>query len=305
MKHPLRSDQFKSLRKDVVSLFRQGFSIQRESNIVFVCGGNCPADMRRKFQDEFEALLPEFEFFEPEFALKNYFGLGDVTPFDISEFEEFVGELAHSIVLFPEAPGSFAETGYFSAREALAQKIILAIDGKRQRNDSFISLGPAKKIHDASIFQPNIQFDYDAPDFSVIATRICERSPLSKYRCSFEVKSFAETTTFELFSLIHQLVDLLVVATVEDVEFFLRSIYQGHLSTSKVKKILSILVGSKRLGSVGEYGHLKVINGRAPFMRIREGFKTQYTELTVKISQALVTSDQEFLLLLGGEAHAD
>lgn len=225
MDHPLRSDENKDLRRKVVQLLRNGFNIRRQSNIVFVCGGNDPEKhMRKKFQSVFPEMLPEHEFFEPEFAMKNYFTLGDVIPFDISEFEELVGQLSHSIVLFPEAPGSLAETGYFSARPDLARKIILAINVKRQKSDSFISLGPAKKIQDASRFQPNIQFDYKNPDFSVIAQRINEREPLNKYKKSFKIKDFSETEPFDLFSLVHQVVLLFRIATADDIEYFLKSL---------------------------------------------------------------------------------
>ena len=172
MDHPLRGELHKSLRKRVVSLLEDGFSIARQSNIIFVCGGNEDASMRRQFQAVFPDVLPGFEFFEPEFAMKSYFTLGDRVPFDIAEFEELIGQLSHCIVIFPEAPGSLAETGYFSAKPELASKIVLAIDSKRQRNDSFISLGPAKRIHDVSIFQPNIQFNYENPDFSIAVTKI-------------------------------------------------------------------------------------------------------------------------------------
>lgn len=179
MEHPLRKDKNKELRGRVVQFLRNGYLIQRQSNIIFVCGGSNPDHMRRRFREEFDALLTGFEFFEPEYAMKSYFTLGDVEPFDIAEFEELVGELSHSIVLFPEAPGSFAETGYFSAIDQLGKKIVLALDSSRQKGDSFISLGPAKKIQDISVFQPNLQFDYDKPDFSLISERITSRRPLS------------------------------------------------------------------------------------------------------------------------------
>ena len=284
----------------MVNLLNNGFSITRQSNIIFVCGGNSEDSMRRRFQAEFSRLLPDFEFFEPEFAMKSYFSLGDRHPFDIAEFEELVGELSHSIVIFPEAPGSFAETGYFSARPELARKIVLAIDSRRQRHDSFISLGPAKKIHDASLFQPNIQFDYDCPDFSIISTRITERAPLHKTRQHFCVSTFAETSTFELYALIQQLVYLLVLATIDDIEFFLRSIFQSQLSLSKVKKVVSILVGSKRLREVGEYGHITIDQRSERLLNVRDGFKTTSEVLTVDISAAFFDAEPEFQALVEG-----
>ena len=127
MDHPLRSDNHKSLRKRLYELFKKGFTVPRQSNIVFVCGGSEPSDMRRRFQNQFDELMPGYEFFEPEFAMRKYWTLGDDKPFDITTFEELIGKLSHSIVIFPEAPGSFAETGYFSAISEIARKILLVI----------------------------------------------------------------------------------------------------------------------------------------------------------------------------------
>lgn len=301
MDHPLRSKENKNLRSKVVQLLQEGFNIRRQSNIVFVCGGNDPVKhMRKKFQGVFPDILPDHEFFEPEFAMKNYFTLGDVIPFDISDFEELVGQLSHSIVLFPEAPGSLAETGYFSARPDLARKIILAIDVKRQKADSFISLGPAKKIQDVSRFQPNIQFDYENPDFEVIAQRMNEREPLNKNKRAFTIKEFSKTEPFELFSLVHQIVLLLRIATADDIEFFLKSLYKNHLSVSKSKKIISILVGSKRLNEVGEFGHLVADEEKPPFLTLKDGAKTAHSVISVDLSTAFLSADGEFLKVLEG-----
>lgn len=300
MDHPLRSDTNKSLRKRITSLLKHGYAIQRQSNIVFVCGGNDPGHMRRRFQDEFDNLMPGFEFFEPEFAMKNYFTLGDTTPFDIAEFEKLVAELSHSIVIFPEAPGSIAETGYFSAIPEIRSKVLLAIDLKRQKSDSFISLGPAKRIADESMFHPNIQFDYENPDFSIIADRLKQRAPLHKIKKALTIKSFADTPTLELFALINGLVDLLLIATAQDIEFFLRSLYESHISPSKMKKIISILVGSKRLIEIGEYGHLRASNTKAPFLSLKDGKKTTHDVLRIDISTELLASDKDFLSVLDG-----
>jgi hypothetical protein len=298
MEHPLRNEKYKALRKRVLDILREGFSIQRKSNIIFVCGGNDNNHMRRQFQAKFSSLLPTFEFFEPEFAMKSYFTLGDDIPFDISEFEELVGELSHSIVIFPEAPGSFAEVGYFSAIPKLARKIILAIDLNWQHSDSFISLGPAKKIADISIFQPNIQLDYKNPDFSLISQKIQERSPLKKTKESFSIKEFASTNTFELFSLIYQIVYFLKIANTGDIEFFMQALYRGHYNSSKIKKIISILVGSKRLTEIGEYEHLRTDDKSPVFLSIKDGFRTTQDVLSLDISTAFLSADPEFQTIL-------
>ena len=299
MDHPLRSDDCKSLRRRLYELFSNGFTIPRQSNIVFVCGGSKPNDMRRRFQDEFDRLLPGYEFFEPEFAMKKYWTLGDSKPFDITTFEELIGKLSHSVVIFPEAPGSLAETGYFSARPEIAKKILLAINAAYLRTDSFISIGPAKKIADVSIFQPNIQFDYDHPDFQLISQRLRDRAPLHTTRRALQIKAFSDMDSFELFAIIQSMVALLHIATIEDIEFFLRGLFSGHIGTSATKQIVSILVGSGRLVEIGTYGHLKVSDNDNLILQIKDGAKTERDVLSVDISTVFLGADPDFRSLLG------
>lgn len=299
MDHPLRDDKNKKLRARVVQILRDGFHIQRQSNIVFVCGGNKASDMRRRFQTEFSKLLSDFEFFEPEFAMVNYFAMGDTEPFDIADFEELVGELSIAIVLFPEGPGSFAELGYFAGQPTLLRRVVLAVDSNHQRSDSFISLGPASKVDQHSVFKSTIQLNYEDPDFELISQRIKDRVTLKTYRKKFQPTTFASLSAFELFALVHQIVALLVVATVEDIEYFLRSLFDSHISESKTKKIVSILLGSGRLAEVGDFGHLAAKEGKQQALLLQEGFVTEHYELTAAVSAELYSSGGEFLAVLG------
>ena len=124
--------------------------------------------------------LKEYVFFQPEFAMENYFSQVGTEPFDIAEFEEIVGDLSCVIVLFPEAAGSFAEAGYFSAIEPLAKKTLIALNIEFQAIDSFISMGPAKRFSELSVYRPEIQLDYSNPDFSIISDRIRRFNPVRK-----------------------------------------------------------------------------------------------------------------------------
>jgi len=299
MDHPLRSDNYIRLRRGLYDLISNGFSIPRQSNIVFVCGGSETHHMRRRFQENFAELLPDYEFFEPEFAMRKYWTLGDSEPFDITTFEELIGNLSHSIVIFPEAAGSLAETGYFSARPEIAKKILLAINAVHLAKDSFISIGPAKKIADVSVFQPNIQFDYDNPNFQLISQRLIDRAPLHATRRALQIKAFSEMESFELFAIIQSLVSLLVIATVDDIEFFLRGLFSGHIGTSKTKQIVSILVGSSRLVEVGDYGHLRASGKDNLTLKIKDGAKTERDVLRVDLSAVYLGADSEFCSLLG------
>lgn len=299
MDHPLRSDKFKSLRRGLYDLLLSGFSIPRQSNIVFVCGGNAPGDMRKLFQSEFEALLPGYQFFEPEFAMRTYWTLGDDVPFDITTFEEMISQLSHSIVVFPEAPGSLVETGYFSAKPEIASKIVLALNRAHIAKDSFILIGPARKIADVSIFHPHIDLVYDDPDFKLVSQRILDRAPLHLTRRTMKIQSFADTSSFELFALVQCLVSLLRIATIDDIEFFMRGLFSGTVATSKIKQIVSILVGSSRLVKIGSYGHLAADPSCELVLQIKDGAKTTRDVLMLDLSTGYIDADPDFLQMLG------
>lgn len=299
MDHPLRSEKNKILRGRVVDFLKNDFSIMRDSNIIFVCGGSESDQMRSQFEQEFQNLLPKHEFFKPEFAMVNYFGLGDSEPFDIVDFERLVGDLSLAIVLFPEAAGSYAELGYFSGQTKLARKIVLVLDIKYQKFDSFISLGPASKIANTSKFRPTIQMDYKNPDFSLVSTRILERAAPKKTMRKFEPAKFSELSAFELFALIHKLVAILIAATPDDIVFFLRSMFEGRVTSSKIKKVISILVGSGRLREVGDFGHLVPQKGKDHALVLQDGNKTFDFELKVMLSAMLSASSTEFSAILG------
>lgn len=294
MDHPIRKDTNKVLRGRMVQLLKDGYYILNQSNIVFVCGGNEPTNMRTLFEKAFPSLLPDYEFFKPEFAMENYFSFGDTEPFDIADFEAMIADLSIAIVLFPEAPGSFAELGYFSGQLPLSRKTVLALDLNHQRSGSFISLGPATKVSRTSVFGYPIQLDYKNPDFSLVSTRIKDHAKLSKRKRKFSPKEFQELNAFELFAFIHRLVDLLVVATGEDIESILRSAFKSHVSPSRIKKVVSILVGSGRLVEVGEFGHLTAADKRPFALSLVDGAKTELTEISIENSALLYSSENGF-----------
>ena len=305
MDHPLRSNTYKSLRARVVQFISESYNIATQSNIVFVCGGNDVDHMRKRFLLEFPKLLPNHTFFEPEYAMQSYYSMDDPVPFDIAKFEELVGELSHSIVLFPEAPGSFAETGYFSAIEKLVSKTLLVIDSRRQKTDSFISIGPAVHFDKLSKFGTRIHMDYSSPDFSLISSRLNERRGLNKIKRQFKIKKFRETSEFELFSLVQELVYTLRAATLEDLEYFLKSLYNGHIQPTRIRQIVSILVGSKRLSVVGQFGHLVVSRGAVRPLELRDRRITAQQVLALDIGRALSEGGEEFRELLMEVTDAD
>lgn len=77
--------------------------------------------------------------------MRKYWTLGGNEPFDMTAFEELIGKLSHSIVIFPEAAGSLAETGYFSAIPEIASKILLVINAAQLKKIALFPLGLQRK----------------------------------------------------------------------------------------------------------------------------------------------------------------
>lgn len=294
MDHPLKENANRDLRKQVIQLFQGAYRVPRGGNIVFVCGGNDPSDMRPQFREYCAENLKEFEIFFPEFAMKDYFSAAVPEPFDIADFEFLVGELSHAIVIFPEAPGSFAETGYFSAIELLSTKTILALDAPRQLSDSFISMGPAKKISTASVYQPNIQIDYQNPTFNFITERIRNRG-IAKQKKKFEFSGYSSLSVYEVFCLIHKIVSILSIASIEDILRIMRGLFNAQISAPRVRHIASILVGVGYIRSVGDYGHYAIASEKGELLETRVGYVDQENKILIQLAGVYQSGDPEFL----------
>jgi hypothetical protein len=235
--HPLISDAQSELRRRVVQQLSAGYNIARSSQIVFVCGGNDPMHMRQKFKVYCDRKKPNFEVFFPEFAMNDYFS-GPVTEqFDIADFENIIGRLSYAIVIFPEAPGSFAETGYFCLVDELSRKTILVLDAAYQNRDSFISMGPARKIGRSSVFEPNIVMNFKKPKFQDIVDRLGRIKPSKSKRIMITDQKLNESE-YDLFCLIYKIVELLRVSTFQDIIYMLRAITKSHISASLARKII-------------------------------------------------------------------
>ena len=283
----------------MISFFKDSYSVPRESNIIFVCGGNGVDHMRPRFRSYVEVNASEFEVFHPEFAMENLLSSNLSEPFDIADFESFIGNLSKAIVIFPEAAGSYAETGYFSAISQLAKKTILVLDSDYQGGDSFISLGPAKKIAQTSLFQPVLQMSYKAPIFDLVVKRI-RRFPLLKTMKQLKWSKMSDLSDFEWFCLIHEVVSFMSIATIGDIEFILRGISGSHLSIHKAHQITSILVGSKYLEQYGDYGHLRTNKAKGPLLKITDGKRNEYNELRLDLAALYQDIGGDFLALIGG-----
>lgn len=285
----------------MIALLSGGLLIRRSGNLVFVCGGNGEEHLRPKFCSFLQNKAPEYNVFMPEFAMSDYFSDELGAQLDLGRFEELVGELSHAIVIFPEAPGSFAETGYFAQTESLAKKSLLVLDLNHQGSDSFIMMGPARRYEEQSRFQPNIQIDFDNPDFLVILKRM-QRFSLPKNRKAID---FKKLSSYDIFCLIFKIFDLLIVATYEDLVAVFNSLTGGHAPTRRIKDIGSILVGAGFLRPVGEFGHYDCQPLGSGLVQLREGMVEDELSLKLEVQEILRSDSDEFASLVAERANVD
>ena len=253
--------------------------------------------MRQIFKEYCEINRKDLIVFFPEFAIRNYFSNSGSEPFELGDFETLIADLSHAVIIFPEAAGSYAETGYFCVSPRVAVKTILALDSKYQALDSFISMGPAIKFNKLSKFRDVIQLSYSTPTFDDIIKRI-ERVPIQKYRKALSADKFSALTHYEKFCLIHTCVDILGIATIDDIIFMFRAMFKSQLSKSNVEQLTSILIGADFLRQVGVYGHYYVNKAKGKLLELRSGFLTEINTLRLELANVYSKAGLEFVELV-------
>ncbi len=229
--------------------------------------------------------------------MRDYFGAPGGTPFDLGVFERLVAELSHVIVLFPEAPGSFAEAGYFAQDDRFRTKTVLAMDLRWQGKDSFISMGPARQFNDRSNFSGAMQIPYATPDFEPIVERL-KRYGFEKNRKELNLGVFSDLSAYDLFCLLQKVVDLLGIATLEDVSAILRGAFSGVVRPKRIKEMMSVLVGAKYLEPIGGFGHYRVVRHRIDLMLARDSKKTEENKIRLDLAAFYPASSPDFLAIL-------
>jgi hypothetical protein len=228
----------------------------------------------------------------PECALKHYFESISDYAIDLVNLETCIADLSHAIVIFPEAAGSYVETGYFSAMPNIAEKIVLALDVKFQADCSFISLGPAKMINDVSRFDGVVQVSYKEPNFSDIVRRL-KKFKVPQIKQKLELKEFKNLPTYQRFCLISKIFDILSPATIDDILFMLRGLFHNRINETEIVELIYILIGAKYIRSVGEYG--QYIRGHMPeLLFLRDGFASEDRKIRLELTCLYESKGREF-----------
>ncbi len=267
MSHPITGPDAKGLRDRVASFVHDGLHRTSATNIIFVCGGDEAHHLRPRFIDYMLQEMPLYRPFLPEAAQEDYFQQDPVASLNLSKFEELVSDLSLGIVLFAESPGSYAETGLFSALENARQKTLVIMDAARQGRGSFLSFGPVAVISEKSRLGAAIQLDYGAPNFRMIKDRIEDRLTVRAGFRAIGEKDFSQLKSIEVMALIWFYVDYLRAADLNDLTYLFKSAFNGHAAPERIKQIISVLVGAKLLQREGPLGLLRVAD---PGVRLTE-----------------------------------
>jgi len=246
------------LLKRVAQSFRAPDTyISRDSNIVFLCGGNIHEDtMRSQFRKYARAELPHFHIFLAEDAQRDLVTYEEAEFYNIGEFEEIIGAFAKCVILFLESPGSYAELGYFAKIEEIRRKLLVVNDARLQGQDSFLALGPINIIDRHSLFQPTIQLNFqNNPQLSLVKERLKQRIVPKLKRKKFGERNYQNLTTSHKFYAVFEIINIFRALKLETIEYAFRSIF-GNVDIKELKQILSVLVAAhyiERRGDEMEY----------------------------------------------------
>lgn len=167
---------------------------------------------------------------------------------DIAKLETVVADSVDSVLIFPESPGSFAELGFFSAHERIAEKTVVAIAAEHQ-TPSFIMLGPISLIGKVSQFKPT-PFSLDAnPADSmprIAAILLGDQPERRPYRRRFERQAWKLFPYRTQLAVLDEVLDVAGALTEVDLLNIIHVIF-GDYDVTTVRLLLSLLVAMGRI----------------------------------------------------------
>lgn len=196
----------------------------RSGYLIFVCGAaKSPSDRPPKLREQFLPIaaskLPESLCLLAEEAVADIADAGDPKFVNLALFEKTMADIADIVVLFSESPGSYAELGYFCAKPAVIEKMIVARDRQYENSESFINVGMVDLVQRKSVYTTAINIDSSnsPPDFSGIFERITNRAKPHLRRRPFEKQRFSQMPMKQQFVFVHMIVNILRDATYGDI----------------------------------------------------------------------------------------
>lgn len=243
-------------RERTQAFFRRGdLHFATKVHLCFVCGAADPGEgkplsLRRQFLDWSRSNEPNIVCVQAENAVTDLLRQVDErrSSRDLAVIESAIADTVDSLLLFPESPGSFAELGLFSVNEKISKKMLVAVAPQHQ-GDSFIILGPIKRINSQSSYSPQPIVLSDALDasFEQIRTRLVggagSTGTYGRRYAHSEWKSYALR---DQLSIIDKLTDLSGSITEEDLFDLVFKIF-GNYEKSDIRILVALLKSMDRI----------------------------------------------------------
>jgi len=254
MNHPFAHPASTKLFENISDVFRKRKIFQRKDrHIIFVCGGRVKLysrSLRYKFIKYAKKNLRQLRIFRAEAATEDL-SKDDTPEFqNIADFESFIANFTDCVLIFPESEGSISELSYFSGKDIIVKKVLVANDLKEQ-SDSFINLGPIDKVNKYSSFRPHINIDPINPDFDIIKKRLKNRLPIKRAKI-LQFDDFSELEQKQRLFVIFQIIYIFKVLNLDGIFFSIKKIFNYNIERREVKHILSFLIAVKYLTRLKE-----------------------------------------------------
>jgi len=303
LSHPVTLPENKGVRDRLTQLVKNGLHRTAATNIIFVCGGDQDHHLRPRFIEYMLNEMPAYRPFRPEAAQSDYFEQDHEDTLNLSQFEELVSDLSLGIVLFAESPGSYAETGLFSALQHARKKTLVVLNAEHQGAGSFLAFGPVAVIAHSSRLGAAIQMDYANPQFELIKLRVEDRLKVANSRRAIGDKEFSDLDSIELMALIWFYVDILRACSFDDLMFVFNSAFKAHASEQRIKQILSVMVGAGMIEREGPLALVRVCDHSVSLTAPSAAYKARQDELALEITDLIETCpDANYIEAM---AHAD
>ncbi|MDH0340342.1 retron St85 family effector protein [Chromobacterium haemolyticum] len=247
-------NNFKTINPDAIgpllerakSTFKSGhlFWPKKQTNLSFVCGKNpqSGSSFRNLFLDfnkNKDSLTPVLA----EVTFHNLLQADNNIVFNLADLEHLIAQIADSILIFVESPGSMAEIGFFSAMKEISAKSIIIIPSEYQ-GPSFINTGPAAICEHKTKYKPGRFVITSGQENTVFSGIIDSLSPFfkeKKSRTSLKNEgNFKKFPIKEQFYIIRELIYCFSPIPKDDLFFLIKELF-GTFDKDKVIQCLAIL----------------------------------------------------------------
>jgi hypothetical protein len=235
--------------------------LRRQPFFVFVCGGkmgNGEPSLRQQFIQWAEHQLPNFICLLAEDAIKDNFVAGSRRFIDLARFESVIASIADCVLIFPESPGSFAETGFFSGSRNIRTKT-LVINPNTEQSDSFLNLGPIHTIDRFSFLRSTVHCGaLEAADFTQLGQRLRDRMTGS-HRDQLEYRDFRQLSGKEKLSVVLEILRLLRLADFNTLRHAISVCFNTNPQLQELADLLRILQAAKFVQKDKEAPYFRIV----------------------------------------------